>query len=90
MDGVPAQYMQLHPCDDVLEVVLSGCTGVEAAITKLQGAKQQALLCAQEAVLSANLQGQRVRLRSGGTTLLPQPAPVSDHLCSHPMVGALR
>lgn len=55
MDGVPAQYMQLYPRDDVLEVVLSGRAGVEAAVTKLQGAKQQPLLCAQEAVLCANL-----------------------------------
>lgn len=55
MDGISAQDMQLHPCDDVLEIVLGGCTGVEASITKLQGAKQQALLCAQEAVLCTNL-----------------------------------
>lgn len=55
MDGVPAQYMQLYPRDDVLEVVLSGRAGVEAAVTKLQGAKQQPLLCAQEAVFCANL-----------------------------------
>lgn len=55
MDGIPAQYMQLHPRDDVLEVVLSGRAGVEAAVTKLQGAKQQPLLCTQEAVLCANL-----------------------------------
>ena len=40
MDGIPAQDVQLHPCDDVLEVVLGGCTGVEAAIARLQGAEQ--------------------------------------------------
>lgn len=57
MNGVPAQYMQLHPSDDVLEVVLSGRAGVEAAVTKLQGTKQQPLLCTQEAVLCTNLQG---------------------------------
>lgn len=55
MDGFPAQHVQLHPRDDVLEVVLSGCAGVEAAVTELQGAKQQALLRAQEAVLCADL-----------------------------------
>lgn len=55
MNGVPAQYMQLHPSDDVLEVVLSGRAGVEAAVTKLQGTKQQPLLCTQEAVLCTNL-----------------------------------
>lgn len=71
MDGVPAQYMQLYPRDDVLEVVLSGRAGVEAAVTKLQGAKQQPLLCAQEAVLCANLQGQGVGLRGWVTT--PRP-----------------
>ena len=58
MDGVPAQYMQLHSCDDVLKVILSGCAGVEATIAELQCTEQQALLCAQEAVLCTNLQGQ--------------------------------
>lgn len=57
MDSVPAQYMQLHSCDDMLEVVLGGCAGVEAAVPELQGTKQQALLCAQEAVLCTDLQG---------------------------------
>lgn len=60
MDSVPAQDVQLHPCDDMLEVVLGGCAGVQAAVAELQGAKQQALLGAQEAVLRANLWGQGV------------------------------
>ena len=60
MDGIPTQDVQLYPCDDMLEVVLGGSAGVEAAVTELQGAKQQALLCAQEAVLRTNLQGQGV------------------------------
>lgn len=87
MDGVLAQYMQLHSCDDMLEVVLGGCTGVEAAITKLQGAKQQALFRAQEAVVCTHLWGQGLGLRGCRTTLLPRPAPRSDHLWGHPMQG---
>lgn len=55
MDSVLAQYMQLHPCDDVLEVVLSGCAGVQATVAELQGTKQHALLCVQETVLRADL-----------------------------------
>lgn len=74
MDSILAQYVQLYPRDDVLEVVLSGRAGVEAAITKLQGAKQQALLCAQEALLCSDLQGQGLGLRGCVTTLLPLPA----------------
>lgn len=58
VDGVPAQDVQLHPRDDVLEVVLSGCAGVQAAVAQLQGAEQQALVRAQEALLGADLQGE--------------------------------
>lgn len=84
VDSVPAQYMQLHPRDDVLKVVLSGRAGVQAAIAELQGTKQQALLCAQETVLCTNLRGREWGLRGYVTTLLPQPAPRSHHLCGYP------
>lgn len=72
-DVFPAQDMQLHPCDEVLEVVLCGCTGVEAAIARLQGAKQQALFSAQEAVIRVDLRGQGMELRDCRTTLLSPP-----------------
>lgn len=62
MDGFLAQYMQLHSCDDMLKVVLSGCAGVEATIAELQGTEQQALLCAQEAVLCTNLSAPVTRI----------------------------
>lgn len=87
MDSVPAQHVQLHPRDHVFEVVLGGCAGVQAAIAELQGAKQQALLGAQEAVLGTDLRGQGGWLRGCAATLLPQPAPRSGRLCGRPVEG---
>lgn len=61
----------------MLEVVLSGCAGVEASVPELQGTKQQALLSSQEAVIRADLEeGVQGLLRGRGTMLLaPLPAP---------------
>ena len=71
MDGIPAQDVQLHPCDNVLEVVLGGCTGVEAAIARLLGAELYALFGAEEAVVCADLRGKGVGLRGCRPPLWP-------------------
>lgn len=58
--GAGGQDTQLHLGHRVLEVVLGGGAGVEAAVGELQGPQQQALLCPQcPAALCAQLRGQR-------------------------------
>lgn len=81
MDGFSAQHVQLYPHHNVLEVVLSGCAGIQTSVAELQGTEQQALLCAQEALLSTNLQaGARGGLRGCRTTLTPLlPSPRLAH-----------
>lgn len=86
VDSVPAQHMQLHSRDDVFEVVLGGGAGVQAAIARLQGAKQQALFRAQEAVLRPDLRGQGGGLRGRR----PPAAPTSSLILIRPPVRPCR
>lgn len=87
VDGVPAQDVQLHPRDDMLEVVLGGRAGVEATVPGLQGAEQQALLCAQEAVLGTNLQEQGAGAQSCVTSLPPSRPPEQTTSVAIPWKG---
>lgn len=58
VDSTGGQDAELHPGHRVLEVVLGGGAGVEAAVGELQGAQQQALLRPQHpATLGAQLRG---------------------------------
>lgn len=77
MDSFPAQDVELHTCDHMLEVVLSGCAGVEASVPELQGTKQQALLSSQEAVIRADLEEgvQRLLRDQRAMPLAPLPVP---------------
>lgn len=62
VDGTAAEDAELHLGHRVLEVVLGGGAGVEAAVGKLEGAQQQALLRPQHPALHPQLGGEVARL----------------------------
>lgn len=83
MDGAAAEDAELHLGHRVLEVVLGGGAGVEAAVGELEGAQQQALLRPQHPALHPQLVvvGERRHSSAEWRPVPPRvpPAPPEQH-----------
>jgi len=87
VDGAAAEDAELHLGHRVLEVVLGGGAGVEAAVGELEGAQQQALLRPQHPALHPQLGGRGGTAQPAGARTPRHPSeqhpalPLSDGRC---------